>query len=615
MSRPYGVRVVSRGKRARSLPRHERGYVAVVSAIVMTLLLVFTGLAVDVASWYQRSSVIQRAADAAALAGVTGGPTLANQVDIAKQSLQRNGFVDGVNGITTLIEPQDGYPNRLQVTITDAKVSGYFSKIFTTPPKIQRSSTSEYVKSISLGSAFNALGTGDLVNHLPDSPTNTMGFWLAVSGYCTAKEDGDRLLAHADGTRKFGSYEYACDQGNSVTGQPDAPAFANTFNNDDYDKAGYAYRVSVPCPAVPAGENCPLVPTTPYPITIEAYDPEYSPNERNPSDPLSPIDTRIDRKAVANSQHPYWYGSRVTTTFQVFPPDGTPEDKTDDVATYNNAFRTCDSALDQPGNPCSQYVGKWVPLYTIPANSPGGDYRVQVHTEANELEGYGHNSFALRARIGSSWVPCTSIPLALGSDPNCPSVSGEESMSVLADKAGATSDFFLAKLSPASQYRGKKVRVLLWDPGEGAQSIQILPPGSVTPVNFRYRTWDPGLSHINSGPVIEDRAEGWGSPLISNALDVSGTTPVQGTYNGISYPQWALSSRYSPSRYNDRMVAIEISVPKDYGRDPSGAPIPLPDDGWWKIRYNTNTGEVQDRTTWTVTLAGDPVHLIDQAAP
>jgi Flp pilus assembly protein TadG len=611
MSRGYTVRIVSRSKRARSSRRTERGYVAVVSAIVMTLLLIFTGLAVDVASWYQRSSIIQRAADAAALAGVTGGPTLANEIDIAKQSLQRNGFVDGVNGITTLIEPQAGYPNRLQVTITDSKVSGYFSKIFTTPPKIQRSATSEYVKSISLGSAFNALGTGGIVNQLPDAPTSTAGFWLAVSGYCTAKEDGDRLLAHADGTRKAASYEYACDQGNSVTGQPDAPSFSNTFTNDDYDPAGYAYRVSVPCPAIPAGGSCPLTPTTTQPITIEAYDPEYSPNEHDPSDPLSPIDTRIDRKAVANSQHPYWYGSRVTTTFQVFAPDNTPEDKFDDVQVYSHAFRTCDSALDQPGNPCSQYVGQWVPLYTIPAGSAGGDYRVQVHTEANEDEGYGHNSFALRARIGNAWVPCTSIPLATGFDLNCPSVSGEESMSVLADKAGASSDFFLAKLSPASQYRGKKVRVLLWDPGEGAQSIQILPPGSTTPVDFRYRTWDPGLSHINGGAAIEDRAEGWGSPLISDELVVSGTGPVT---SGI-YPQWALTSRYSQSRYNDRMVAIEVSVPKNYGRDATGAEIPLPDAGWWKIRYNTNTGVVQDRTTWTVTLAGDPVHLIDQAAP
>jgi Flp pilus assembly protein TadG len=613
MSRAYSVRVVDRRSRRRSPREHERGYVAVVTAIVMTLLLIFTGLAVDVASWYQRSSVIQRAADAAALAGVTGGPTLANEIEIARQSLQRNGFVDGVNGITTEIKPQDGYPNRLQVTITDAKVSGYFSKIFTTPPKIQRSSTSEYVKSISLGSAFNALGTGDIANHLPDSPTDTAGFWLAVSGYCTAKEDGDRLLAHADGTRKAASYLYACDKGNSVTGQPDAPSFANTFDNVDYDASGYAYRVKVPCPTVPDAENCPLTATTPYPITIEAYDPEYSANEHDPNDPLSPIDTRIDRKAVANSQHPFWYGSRVTTTFQVFPPDGTPEDKFDDVAVYRNSFRTCDSALDQPGNPCSQYVGKWVPLYTIPANSPGGNYRVQVHTEANEYEGYGHNSFALRARIGGTWAPCTSIPASTGFDVNCPSVSGEESMSVLADKAGATSDFFLAKLSPASQYRGKKVRVLLWDPGEGAQSIQILPPGSTTPADFRYRTWDPGLSQVNTGIVIKDRAEGWGSPLISNTLVVSGTGPVRDP--GLVYPQWALSSRYSQSRYNDRMVALEISVPKSYGRDASGASIPLPDDGWWKIRYNTNTGVVQDRTTWTVTLAGDPVHLIDQAAP
>jgi Putative Flp pilus-assembly TadE/G-like len=623
MSGSYQTRVVERSC-ARRWPRcgspradHQRGYIAVVTAIVMTLLLIVVGLAVDVAMWYQRSSQIQRATDAASLAGVTAGPTLANEIEVARQSLQRNGFVDGVNGVSTVIAPQPGYPNRLQVQVSDSKVSGFFSRMFTTPPKLVRSSTSEYVKSISLGSAYNALGTGDQLDHIPGDPASQQGFWLSVSGYCTAKEDGDRLLAHADGTRERASFEYACDE--TTPGNPDAPnGFANSHRNADYDPAGYAYIVSIPCPTVPAGETCPLTTTIPADISIEAFDPAYSPNLGD-----DPTDDRIDRKAVANSQHWAWNDSEVTTTFQIFKPDNTPEDTTDDIALpvlgdiRGHAFLTCETAADDlvNNNPCSQYVSKWVNLVTIPAGSPAGNYRVQVHTESNEQQGYGHNSFGLRARYGPNWFACSTIPATAGYSPDCPSVAGEESMSVYANKNGSTSDMFLAKLSPASQYRGKRVRILLWDPGEGAKSIQILSPGSLTPVQFRYRTWDPGLTKVTDGSVIEDRAEGWNTRLTTDTLDVSAITPVSGNYLGVQYPVWNLTSRYSSSKYNDRMVAIEITVPKSYGRDASGAPIALPDDGWWKIRYNTDAAQVQDRTTWSVTLAGDPVHLIDEKAP
>jgi uncharacterized membrane protein len=193
----------------------EQGYIAIVTALLMTVLLVFVGLATDVGLWYARSSQIQRATDAASLAGVTGRPFMATQIDLATQSLQRNGIINGQNNITTSVGPVPGYPNRLQVTVSDSAVSGFFTKMFRNPPVLQRASTAEFVNSISLGSAFNAIGAGSLANHMPGSSTDTQGFWLAVSGFCTAKEDGDRLLSASDGSRKNASYEYACTESDS----------------------------------------------------------------------------------------------------------------------------------------------------------------------------------------------------------------------------------------------------------------------------------------------------------------------------------------------------------------------------------------------------------------
>jgi hypothetical protein len=37
---------------------------------------------------------------------------------------------------------------------------------------------------------------------------------------------------------------------------------------------------------------------------------------------------------------------------------------------------------------------------------------------------------------------------------------------------------------------------------------------------------------------------------------------------------------------------------------------PPADNNWWKIRYKTGGSAPTDRTTWSVNVVGDPVHLI-----
>jgi hypothetical protein len=587
MSSESNVRVVSR-RNARRREAPEKGYIAVVTALIMTVLLMIIGIAVDFASWYARSSTLQRVSDAAALAGVTAAPNRANQLAIARESLAKNGIVDGVNGITVATAIEPGSANRLRVTVTDRKVQGFFTSWFRDAPVIQRSSAAEYIQKISLGSALNAIGTGDLAGMTPTGVTQD--FWLAVSGNCTAKEDGDQLLAASDGNRKVDSDEYVCNH--ASTPHPDA---TNAQINADYDPAGYTYYVTVPCPGLEVNGQCPLgaAAVGSDGIDIQAYDPWYSPNSGDPTD------FRVDRKALASPAHPAWNTTQVTTTFDVYAPDSTPDDLSNDLVSRmrSTPFSSCQDSSCVAPDP-------WVTIATIPPGSPGGRYRVQVYTQQSEADSFGHNVFALRARSGAAFVPCTTVL-----DPSCPSVAGDESMSVFANKSGAVAEMYLAKLAPASDYRGKRVRILLWDPGEGAKQIQILPPGSSTPVLFSHRTWDPGLKRLD-GSRLEDKAEGWGSRLTTDTLQVGTDGIFTGTFDAVTYPQWNPDSRYSQSKYNDRMVAIEINVPRDYGYT-GGVPTPLPDNGWWKIRYVSDTGVVQDRTTWSVTLAGDPVHLVE----
>ncbi len=574
--------------------RGEGAYVAVMTALIITVLLMSVGLAVDLAAWYSRSSTLQRAADAAALAGVTATPNRIAQRDIAAQSLQKSGIVNGANGMSVTMTFLAGSSNRMHIEVTDSRVPGFFSRWFRSSPTLVRSSTAQFIQNISMGSALNALGTGDKTGMTPDG--STQDFWLAVGGFCTAKEDGDRLLSLSDGSRVYNSGVHVCGHNT-----PSHPNGWDAHVNTEYDPAGYTYNLSIPCPAVMVDGECPWnVAASPAPITLEVYDPSYSPV---PSSGTPDPFLRLDSKMVG-STHPAFNSVSVATTYAVYKPDSTPDDHTDDAPSQLVAptFGSCQA-------PCAD-TNTWVPIVTIPAGSPGGNYRVQVYTQQGEANSFGHNVFAFRARVGASFSPCSSVPGSLAYSLTCPSIAGDDSISVYANKSGAQADMYLARLAPAGDYRGKRIRILLWDPGEGAKQIQILPPGSTTPFNFSYKTWDPGLAHTD-GTKLQDKAEGWASPLTTNTLNVGTFGAASGWYGGVFYPEWNPNSRFSASRYNDRMVAIELTVPRNYGRDAMGAEIPLLDDGWWKIRYISDTGAVTDRTTWSVGLAGDPVHLVD----
>ncbi|HEV7686341.1 MAG TPA: hypothetical protein VGQ80_07210, partial [Acidimicrobiia bacterium] len=75
------------------------------------------------------------------------------------------------------------------------------------------------------------------------------------------------------------------------------------------------------------------------------------------------------------------------------------------------------------------------------------------------------------------------------------------------------------------------------------------------------------------------------------SLDVSGT----GTQ-----PYGNLSSN---SKYSDRTVSVFVKLPINY-TSLYGTKT------WWKIRYTTTSSSVTDRTTWSVNILGNPVHLV-----
>src|SRR5712691_11236870 len=98
--------------------RDDRGQTLVIVALMLTLLFGFVGLVADVA-WYELNLIrVQRAADAAALAGVVFLPSnLSGAVTAAKNEASKNGFTDGVAGVTVTATPDAVNGKVLGVTV------------------------------------------------------------------------------------------------------------------------------------------------------------------------------------------------------------------------------------------------------------------------------------------------------------------------------------------------------------------------------------------------------------------------------------------------------------------------------------------------------------------
>jgi hypothetical protein len=145
----------------------SRGQMLVLFAVSIFVLTGITAIVVDV-SWYWANSLrVQRAADAAALAGVVwlpGNPSTAYSTALAEAT--KNGYQDGSGGITVTPLQDSLNKRRLNVTIS-APVGTFFMKIFGLP-SIQaiRSSKAEYVLPVPMGSPENYYGVFGLTRGL-----------------------------------------------------------------------------------------------------------------------------------------------------------------------------------------------------------------------------------------------------------------------------------------------------------------------------------------------------------------------------------------------------------------------------------------------------------------
>ena len=265
---------------------NENGMVAVVVALVMVVLLLFVGLALDTSLARDRGSSLQLTADAAALAAASALPDLALAQARAQEAVSRNAV-----GVTATVSQVTGKPGQITVKISGKSQSTFSKIVGIRDYAIAKSAYAEQSVGIAMGSPYNSIGTGDLPGMVPGNPGAVQGYFLAINGPCTAKEDGDRFSALYDGTRgsksatagqnpdayhcaddaRTGGLWKDCD-GANCTGT----ATTQWKTNTETRPGGYSFLVDVPC-------DTPCTPTLADDVFIDAWDPWFRPWQGDPA--------------------------------------------------------------------------------------------------------------------------------------------------------------------------------------------------------------------------------------------------------------------------------------------------------------------------------------------
>jgi hypothetical protein len=265
-----------------------------------------------------------------------------------------------------------------------------------------------------------------------------------------------------------------------------------------------------------------------------------------PNDPTTAPATPICRKS-----YPAWYGD-ITAQLQ---------SSTKMAVTVNGAASA---------EYLAQYFRQWDTLCPSVINAKANSYyfinvRTNLATNGQPLQtGDGANRFALRACSN------TTCPTANAA------IYGNGSMGVYANVGGGVStSFYLARLLPGDA--GLTLSVDLFDIGDGGSSgtLTIVPPPDGK--NGTKTLTLPGCTvQVGQG---------------GSFIPTNGSTPcsITGVTSG---------------SYNGKWVEIDVPIPTGYT-----CTVTTATNCWFKINYQF-TGTIDDSTSWTASLGGDPVRIV-----
>jgi Flp pilus assembly protein TadG len=621
---------VSGGPRGRwRRHRDEAGYAAVLVALLAsTVFLGMAALGVDTARWALEAERVQRAADAAALAGVTYMPNqFENAAATARAVAKTNGYDNAAADVMVKAEI-GGQPSELKVTVSSRIKNTFGSMIGTTSAWITRTSVADYTAPAPMGSPCNAFGNeppsqpspaaqpaGSVIPSSSEANVATCSsdpaFWAAIEGPSTDKVQGDRFQTIAcDGNASPAGTTFGCSGG----------------KNTEYRREGYFWTVHVEAGALN------------IPINVQVYDPAFIYTQIDCSElkQASDLSNYMNDYASTDGKSryvkgsggakycsgDYWpggSGTAPTTSFSVLQANATHDPRiatpfpnctkqfagltsapsTTELTQYTDAEKTKKNSNYNLQK--AQIFHQWYDLCTF-TPTVAGDYFIQVRTNvttsagtpvANKnpngntkdtliwtdnanvtkedgsgetTSGKGLNSFALRAVPKRTSDSAKSAFIA---------VSGNEAMPILQNKDGSTATFNLIRAEPNA--RNQYIAFDFYDGGDGGSSsnpatVKVIAPKDAT-----------------------------GS--IKNSSSIPNCQHAKNSASYVSAPNCQVTM--SNATHNGQVEHIVIPLPADYGC--KGTSL----RGCWFSVQITFPGDVTDFTTWTASIGGDPVRLVE----
>lgn len=447
----------------------QAGQIVVVFALMLVVLIGLVGIAVDTTYAWRQALMVQRASDAAALAGVVYMPgNFTTATTTADSAATKNGFTSSTTTTVSVLKAAN--PRELDVSIT-TQVPTFFSRIFGINSfTVTRMSKAIYVTPVPMGSPLGYYGVYQM---------------CPVSGTCTAETGPSGVSVASQGF--FGAIEG--EGSNTSTGDAFAPYYnGNPTLNSAYTSDGYRYTVQ----ANNAG-------------TVYLYDPEFCATS-----------TMSSGAHAGTGDH--WLGTPVpvSTYYILWDTHNVPlapaswtksaeldyvnQNNTDQGTTYGSGGHYSDSGTPSGTiHNCATDAAHnaWVALG---AASAGETYSLQVTTTSP-----GSQS----ANLSQNFENMFSIAVSGGG-----TIYGSGAMETYANVTSGSQSFYLAQIDQAAG-AGKTIEIDLFDPGDtaGPSWLQIEPDGTPTwqPTTFSY-TSSNGRSDSNTNCVQTEAGGSGASP-------------------------------------------------------------------------------------------------------
>ncbi|MGA8248460.1 MAG: pilus assembly protein TadG-related protein [Nocardioides sp.] len=582
----------------------QGGYVAVLVAFfAAALLLPLCAISVDVARWYVEVQRVQNAADAAATAGVTYLPDdFASAKATAIAVATKNGYPN--SGTSSVAVSIGDKPTQLVVTIRSTIRNAFGSSFGVGTQTLVRGATADFNGPVLMGSPCNAFGneppgTGTTDQHGPATPvsqivappggaqcTSNPQFWGAIAGPDTPKSNGDEIM-----TRNCSFSGAGC------TGS----------TNDEFDPQGYFYVVRVGTSAVGT------------PVTLQIYDPAWVENGDNCENaPTGTMKNNMNNYTTSDGLQRYKLtpsgGSPnsfctgdvnngtanvdgITTSYGMRLPTDTYNPKVATPMTScerqyqpyyaaasgsgNGTFSgvsnaTLDKSKGKYNDNLAKVYHQWVKLCTF-TPTVAGDYYLQVRTNVklggtpDGEGGYDNNPNVFSqtgddTSVGGTGNNRFSLRIT-GAQRSAVSIAGYQAMGIYANYTGANTTFNLVRVVPAAAT--KTLNIGFYDVGDASNpgTVQVLPP-------------------LDSN---------MGASLSS----CTGAGVVTGTITNCK-----LTNVSSGNGWNGQYENLKIPIPNSYTCNYSQA-----GGCWFRLVVNF-PGGVNDTTTWTASIDGDPIRLI-----